>query len=769
MVETIDHGLGDLEEAARVYFDYIDRGRPESRSAFLARHEGVRDLLESMLDESIAFFEFDDDREVPDLELELPYQLDEFTLEREIGRGGMGIVYEAWDRNLDRKVALKLMSKTLALNPLGCERFIREAKMAARVSSDRVCRVFDSGECSQGLFIAMELVEGIPLSSYVESGASLSTPPPDGVHVSPSKTGNGKRRSTERKVISPPSASKSSSTSNTSSDPARSLAEGGAKPRSESESASEATTVEGVALPVATYGAAVEIDRAVEIVEACARGLQAAHDKNVVHRDIKPSNIMIRPNGDPVILDFGLAFEDDDFATDRFTESGVLIGSPPYMSPEQIEGDIDAIGSGTDIYALGIVLYELLTGTKPYSADGRRKLYAKILTGEPTRVRARVASISRDLEAVCLKAMNRDRERRFPTAAAFADDLVNVRNGVPTSTRPLNFVQRLGRKIDRRPGLAVAIMAAAGALIVAFVMWHDRGTIERDRNTLEEKRVVLDDAVEISQFYVWYIDYFEQMKASGRDTFTDQQKTHLEKLAADDLDANLLVRDPGRRAVEVRIRRRLQKVERARDPMSRAGLRPHHAITTSRPEFVMVRPSDEWLAEARDFAIRIRVAKDGRLTGEEFFYPVHLDDSVPEGLVSYELPEGVELPVGDYEWHLVARKEPNPREPWRSRPSVVGPILVFRVAPQEELDRVLATVPTTSTPELEAMLKSVALLRAGFALEAERLARVHLTDPTSPLYRRTGVVKGAISVFLGDLKSARRRFDSARPRQGHQK
>jgi serine/threonine protein kinase len=164
---------------------------------------------------------------------------------------------------------------------------------------------------------------------------------------------------------------------------------------------------------------------AATLTVAVARAMQHAHSAGIVHRDLKPSNILITDEGMTKILDLGLALiVDGRLERDVTTAPGSFVGTPSYMSPEQVRGDIDAIGPATDVYALGTILYEMLAGRVPFKGPRTLRLMIKHVLEEkpepPSRWRH---DVSRDLDAICLKCLEKDSGRRYPTAAALADDL----------------------------------------------------------------------------------------------------------------------------------------------------------------------------------------------------------------------------------------------------------------------------------------------------------------------------------------------------------
>ena len=211
-----------------------------------------------------------------------------------------------------------------------------------------------------------------------------------------------------------------------------------------------------------------ELARIVELVERVAHILHAAHESQVVHRDIKPANLMITPQGEPVILDFGMARDQDSDAA-TLSASGELIGSPAYMAPEQIDSARGAVDAQTDVYALGVVLYECLTRVRPFDAPTLQGLQRAILDAPAPDVRDLRPALPRDLAVVLATALEKDKSRRYQSALAFAEDLRRVREHEPILARPAGAWLRLRRWAQRNPGLAVGVGVAFLALFVVAI------------------------------------------------------------------------------------------------------------------------------------------------------------------------------------------------------------------------------------------------------------------------------------------------------------
>ena len=171
----------------------------------------------------------------------------------------------------------------------------------------------------------------------------------------------------------------------------------------------------------------------VELLGKIARGVAAAHDGGMVHRDIKPGNVLFDAAGEPKVTDFGLAKR---LTGGDLTATFAVLGTPHYMSPEQAKGDTKFVGPQADVWALGVILYEALTGVRPFAADDIQDVLNRVMTAEPVPPRKRVASLPRELELICLKCLAKPPYERYPTAKELADDLDRFTRGVPISVRP---------------------------------------------------------------------------------------------------------------------------------------------------------------------------------------------------------------------------------------------------------------------------------------------------------------------------------------------
>jgi formylglycine-generating enzyme required for sulfatase activity len=241
--------------------------------------------------------------------------------------------------------------------------------------------------------------------------------------------------------------------------------------------------VEGGNLAQMLAGRPLPARESARLVETLARAMQLAHSRNVVHRDLKPANVLLTGDGTPKITDFGLARQLDDDSGQ--TQAGQVMGTPSYMAPEQASGSSHAAGPAADVYALGAILYECLSGRPPFRGKTVVETLDQVRTREPARLPAGVPA---DLETVCLKCLRKEPEKRYASAAELADDLGRYQRGEPIQARPVGRVERAVKWVRRNPVVAGAAAAVALALAVgATVSYLKYLDAEREKGVAEHQ------------------------------------------------------------------------------------------------------------------------------------------------------------------------------------------------------------------------------------------------------------------------------------------
>jgi WD40 repeat protein len=345
----------------------------------------------------------------------VPMRLGGYRLVREVGRGGMGVVYEAVEEALGRHVALKMLPAHAQQDPRYLLRFQREARAAGRLLHRNIVPVYGVGEHEGINYYVMQFIAGKGLDCVL---AEL--------------------RRTPREATAP-----------------------------------------GWMGPDAGRAYFTQIARVgMQVAEALAY----AHGQGVLHRDVKPSNLLLDGQGSVWVSDFGLAKASD--GEDNLTHSGDLIGTLRYMAPERFRGHSDA---RSDIYALGLTLYELLTLRPAFGEGDQGKLVHQVLHDEPPRARAVNPAVPQDLDTIVTRAIAREPERRYPSAAALADDLQRWLEDRPIRARPASRLEHAWRWARRNRTLAGLLAAVVGILLAGTSLvtwkWRDeaRAHAEADR------------------------------------------------------------------------------------------------------------------------------------------------------------------------------------------------------------------------------------------------------------------------------------------------
>lgn len=372
--------------------------------------------------------------------------LGDFRLLREIGRGGMGVVYEAEQLSLGRRVALKVLPFAAVLDPRQLRRFKNEAQAAALLKHPNIVGVYSVG-CARGVhFYAMELVDGWSLARMIE-------------HLRSSRDDLAVDASRSAGVRHGPDVQRGSDIRRGFPTP----------PTREPQVSPTADTSPIVAISTEYSRGRQEFYRSIALLGVqVAEALEYAHQEGVVHRDVKPSNLLLDAHGKLWITDLGLAQVQD---THDLTMTGDVLGTLRYMSPEQAAGR-KPLDHRTDIYSLGITLYELLTMRPAFPGTNRQDVLRRIATAEPPAPRKIDTGISKDLETIVLKAISKEPMARYDTAAKLADDLQRFLDQKPIQARRNGPIHQLSCWAKRNPvftGLATAVIVLL--IILAATGW----------------------------------------------------------------------------------------------------------------------------------------------------------------------------------------------------------------------------------------------------------------------------------------------------------
>ena len=344
-----------------------------------------------------------------------------------LGKGAQGFVYLAEDTRVPgRQVAVKVLTSHATVADDLHRRFKREAEIASRLEDPGICPVLDMDLDSPEPYIVMRYVEGKTLASLISSAWESE-------------------ESTIRDPLS-------------------------AEFRIENSEATTEAQEEGPPSPPTTSsGIRRQRDwmEIIAVVEKIARSLHVAHEANIIHRDIKPGNIIISKNGQPVILDFGLA---RDLGRSTLAQKGQLLGTPYYMSPEQLAADRISLDRRTDVFSLGVVLFQCLTLQRPFDAPSRDGLYRAIMTKDPADIRKLNPALPSDLKVVVETALEKDLDRRYQSALEVGEELRRIREYLPIKARPATPWIKVKRWAQRNPGVAKSLSAATLCLILGLIV-----------------------------------------------------------------------------------------------------------------------------------------------------------------------------------------------------------------------------------------------------------------------------------------------------------
>ena len=418
---------------------------------------------------------------------------------------GQGTVYRADDLRLERRVALKVATGVGVPGSEALERFYREIKIGSRLEISGICPIYEAGHDDGSIWASMAFIDGTSLARLMATSRE--------------RIGSGS--GPHRMALSP-----------------------------------DAT-------------AAASLAEVLTLFEKLAHILDAAHREGIVHRDLKPGNIMVQPNGEPVILDFGLAY--DQLEPDvSLTRTGDMLGTPAYMSPEQVSTPDRRPDLRTDIYSLGVTLYEALTLERPHQGKTRHELMTAITDQVPLGVRQHDASLSTDLDVVVATALSKDPDHRYGSSADFAADLSRVRKHEPIWARPPSVGRRLVRWARRNRAVAGLVATVFVVLIAALLI--TLALLGRQRDLFKENTRLFESSGEHAdrdrvRDLIWELKNFAPAVAepSRLESLLEEARKYLEKREAYLRSLKELRRsrlpDDGRRTEEERYRQEARRIE----------------------------------------------------------------------------------------------------------------------------------------------------------------------------------------------------------------
>jgi eukaryotic-like serine/threonine-protein kinase len=430
----------------------------------------------------------------------IPRQLGEYRILREVGRGGMGVVYEAVQQSLGRHVALKVLAFQGLLKPTYLERFGREARAAARLHHTNIVPVFGIGEHEGIHYYAMQFIQGQSLDAVLKEVRRLR-------RIKEASVGNkgdagreltitiaqglmtGVYEEAQEDSSTPIPEVEASSHSRSS---GSSAAGGITSSTSELDSSLASQPEAQYFLSVARLG--------VQVAEA----LDYAHKQGILHRDIKPSNLLLDTRGIVWITDFGLVKAED---SDELTSPGDIVGTVRYMAPERFQGQADP---RNDIYGLGMTLYELLTLQPAFEDANRALLIERVTHHEPSRPRKLDPHIPKDLETIVLKAISKEPARRYASAEEMGEDLRRFLADRPIRARRASSLEKVVRWCRRNPavaallaGLVLAVSAVAVvSTVAAFKLKDERDQVQHakgERDAEFAKKVVALERAQVAE------------------------------------------------------------------------------------------------------------------------------------------------------------------------------------------------------------------------------------------------------------------------------
>jgi eukaryotic-like serine/threonine-protein kinase len=536
---TSSADYGRFDELAEEFAARFRRGERPSLQEYIDRCPELADEIRELFPALVEVERADGDRpERPDdaeaaLAPPLLGQVGDYRILREVGRGGMGVVYEAEQVSLGRRVALKVLPRQVSQDLSTLARFRREARSAAQLHHTNIVPVFEVGKDGDVSYYAMQFIQGQGLDLVINELRRLK----DRAHP----TGPSRERELPNLPILPGTTAPAPSGSRQVSRMAQSLLTGRfvavtpsvpgeaeaaganrdataawtdhcdpdeaeAPPASDPTPVAESSPPSSVVLPGGSQLSALESGRrsffrsVAHIGRQVAAGLAYAHARGVVHRDIKPSNLLLDTEGVVWITDFGLAKASDD----GLTQTGDIMGTLRYMAPERFRGEGDA---RADVYALGLTLYELLTLRPAFDSSDRLKLIEQIKAENPPRPRALDTHVPRDLETIVLKAIAKDPKGRYQSADALAEDLRRFLADEPIRARRVGPLERTWIWARRRPATAALLLVsglAALAMVGAGVAFIYNSRLKMKNAQLATAFAKTEQALDEAEFHRYF-------------------------------------------------------------------------------------------------------------------------------------------------------------------------------------------------------------------------------------------------------------------------
>lgn len=454
---------------------------------------------------------------------DIPEQLGEYQLIRELGRGGMGVVYEAVQVSLNRHVALKVLPKQALSNVILKERFLREARTAASLHHSHIVPVHGVGEQDGICYFVMQLIDGISCDHILRL-----------LH-----THHHGKQSTEHALL-----------------------------HTRKSGFTQADTVESDEQRDKSCQNWIVLsfnDRCREVARIgldIAEALAYAHQQGVLHRDIKPGNIIIDRNNHPWLNDFGLARPMDD---SNLTASGQVVGTLRYLPPERFDG---LSGVEGDIYSLGLTLYELITCEMPYSTTDQAKLVKLIHDETPTSLLTLQPTVSADLNTIIMKCLAKNPNERYRLASELAHDLRAWLAGEPILARPLRWWEKAGRWVKSNPLVAsllslIFLLLTAGLLTSSYLWWQ----AEQERNDAIIARNSQERSANEARIAALQADMARDkehkaaLQAQEQATIATQAKNEAEALNKFFREQILEASRPGKRGKDITLAQALEKSE----------------------------------------------------------------------------------------------------------------------------------------------------------------------------------------------------------------